>query len=275
MGIFRRRTDRSEHGHSWFGLHRPFDPGYRLVTSGLISPFALFLIRLLLAVWSVAASLAHIIYSQSVVKEYPFKQYFVYFTRLTYIGLTAYFCAAAFHSGFFVLSLRQLKKHEVSRAPWFPLQKWGKFLQFLHLTLFSSIITYPFIVTIVYWAFLADSETWSTPFKSWSNISFHALNSVLVLVELIFGRVRLYLGYWITCIILLALYLGMAYLVHSTQGIWVYGFLDPHKKNAKVAAYIVGIPVAETVVFIVIWGLIHMRDWIFPRAKGIRVVSTA
>ncbi|KAG8790931.1 hypothetical protein FRC17_008833 [Serendipita sp. 399] len=101
------------------------------------------------------------------------------------------------------------------------------------------------------------------------------MNSVLVIIEFLFGRVRLYLGYWIVCIIVLALYLGMAYLVHETQNIWVYNFLDPHKENAHVAAYIVGIPVAETVVFIVMWGLIHIRDWILPRGKGVRVVTTA
>ncbi|KAG8844560.1 hypothetical protein FRB91_002532 [Serendipita sp. 411] len=275
MTIFRRRTKRSEHGHSWFGLHQPFDAGYRLVTSGTVKPWVLFLIRLLLAIWSVAAGLAHIILSQAVLDEIPFKQYYVYFTRLTFIGLTSYFCAAAFHSGFFVLSLRQLKKGEATRAPWYPLQKWGRVLQFLHLALFSTIITYPIIVTVVYWAILASNQSFSSPFYSWSNIAFHALNSVLLLVELIFGRVRLYLGYWIVCAIVLALYLGMAYLVHSVQDIWVYGFLDPQKPGAHVAAYIVGILVAETVVFIVIWGLIHIRDWIFPRPRGIRVVTTA
>ncbi|KAG8861073.1 COPII subunit [Serendipita sp. 405] len=247
MTIFRRRTKRSEHGHSWFGLHQPFDAGYRLVTSGTVKPWVLFLIRLLLAIWSVAAGLAHIILSQAVLDEIPFKQYYVYFTRLTFIGLTSYFCAAAFHSGFFVLSLRQLKKGEATRAPWYPLQKWGRVLQFLHLALFSTIITYPIIVTVVYWAILASSQSFSSPFYSWSNIAFHALNSVLLLVELIFGRVRLYLGYWIVCAIVLALYLGMAYLVHSVQDIWVYGFLDPQKPGAHVAAYIVGILVAETV----------------------------
>ena len=58
--FFRRRKDRSE-GHSWFGLHEPFDPKYRLVTSGLVQPWVLFIIRLVLAIYSLATSLAHLI----------------------------------------------------------------------------------------------------------------------------------------------------------------------------------------------------------------------
>jgi hypothetical protein len=48
----------------------------------------------------------------------------------------------------------------------------------------------------------------------------HMLNTVFLLVELIFGRVRLYWGYIIFDVITLGLYLGMAYLVHSVQNIW-------------------------------------------------------
>ena len=59
----------------------------------------------------------------------------------------------------------------------------------------------------------------------------------------------------------------------TNKTILVYNFLDPTRPNAHVAAYIVGIPVAETVVFVVVWGLIHLRDWIFPRGRGVRVLD--
>lgn len=264
---------KSGKAHSWFGMHQPFDPKYRVVTSGIVQPWVLFWIRLVLALYCIATALAHLIIVEDVQKSAPANQYYIYFTRLTYVGLTAYFSVAALHTGVFVLSLRQLKRGTVSRAPWFPLQKWGRFLQFLHLYLFSTIITFPIIVTVVYWAFLADSNTWSTPFNAWTNISMHALNTVFLVIELIFGRLRLYWGYWIFTIITLGLYLGLAYLVHSVDHIWVYNFLDPTRPNAHVAAYIVGIPVAETVVFVVVWGLIHLRDWIFPRGRGVRVLD--
>ncbi|PVF93866.1 hypothetical protein CPB86DRAFT_789617 [Serendipita vermifera] len=276
MRVFRgRRKEHSEkRKHSWFGLHQPFDPKYRIVTSGLVKPWVLFCIRLVIAIYAFAACIAHIAVWRTLPNN-PIKEYYIYFTRLTFIGITAYFAAAAFHTGFFALSLRQLKKGEVQRAPWSPLQRWGRFWQFLHLYLFSTIITFPIIVTVVYWAFLADAETWETPFTSWANVTMHILNTVFLLVELIFGRVRLYWGYVIFDVITLGLYLGMAYLVHSVQNIWVYSFLDPHKPNAKVAAYIVGIPVVEIIVFVILWGVIHMRDWILPRGRGVRVLDSS
>jgi len=117
------------------------------------------------------------------------------------------------------------------------------------------------------------------------------LNTVFLVIEFIFGRNRLYIGYSIFCVLILGLYLGQVYLVHDVQGIWgmrpntcpfvslltdvyiVYNFFDPTKPNAKVPAFIVGILAAEVVVFFVMWGLIHVRDWIFPRGRGVRVID--
>ena len=48
----------------------------------------------------------------------------------------------------------------------------------------------------------------------------HAMNTAFLVLEFLFGRVRLHLGYWIFCVITLGLYLGLAYLVHDTQNIW-------------------------------------------------------
>lgn len=269
---FRRRKDRSE-GHSWFGLHRPFDQKYRAVTSGIVQPWVLFTIRLILAIYAVAASVVHIVIFGTIGDDANYGLYYAYFTRLTWIGLTAYYCAAAFHSGIFVMSIRQLKRGTVSRAPWYPLQKWGRFLQFLHLWLFSTVITMPLLVTIVYWALLASPASFASPFTTWSNVSFHILNTVLLLAELVFGRLRLYWGYLIPCVVVLAAYLGLAYLAHATQGVWVYNFLDPGRPNAKVAAYIIMVLAVEVVVFVIMWGIIHIRDWIWPRGRGVRVVD--
>lgn len=57
---FRRRKDRAE-GHSWWGLHRPFDPKYRTVTSGIVQPWILFIIRLVIAIYCLVTSIVHII----------------------------------------------------------------------------------------------------------------------------------------------------------------------------------------------------------------------
>jgi hypothetical protein len=51
----------------------------------------------------------------------------------------------------------------------------------------------------------------------------------------------------------------------------VYSLLDPHLPNAHVALYIAGIPIAETILFAMVWGVIHLRDRILPRGRGVMV----
>lgn len=99
------------------------------------------------------------------------------------------------------------------------------------------------LVTAVYWAILRDGTTFDSPlnclysFKSiqplsevltliviaWNNISFHALNTGLAMVELAISCVPMPWGYLLLCVITLALYLGLAYLVHGvTQWYGMY-----------------------------------------------------
>jgi hypothetical protein len=122
---------------------------------------------------------------------------------------------------------------------------------------------------VVYWAILSPGRFPST-FLLWSNTSQHALNSVYALFEVIFPRTAPLP--WIDVgpvIVLLALYLGLAYLTHATKGFYVYGFLDLQKNSSgTVAAYIVGILVAAILFFIVIRYLIMLRVWVTESRLG-------
>jgi len=48
-------------GAELFGLTQPFDAQYRLVTSGFLPPFWLFLIRLIFAVYSLVSNIVYLI----------------------------------------------------------------------------------------------------------------------------------------------------------------------------------------------------------------------
>jgi predicted membrane-bound dolichyl-phosphate-mannose-protein mannosyltransferase len=73
----------------------------------------------------------------------------------------------------------------------------------------------------------------------------------------------------IPVIVLLALYLGLAYLTHATQGFYVYPFLDLHKNSSgSVGAYIVGILVAAIIIFLIVRYLIVLRVWITEKKLG-------
>lgn len=58
--------------------------------------------------------------------------------------------------------------------------------------------------------------------------------------------------------LIVACYLGVAYITKATQGFYVYSFLNP-SKGPILAAYIVGILAGSIIVFVIVnlikWGL--------------------
>ena len=147
-------------------------------------------------------------------------RYFSFFTELSYIGLVAYLWAAAVQTLFFARS------HAV-----YPLQYWPRPLQFLHILLQSTILTYPILVTAIFWGVLSSPETLATRWSAWTNISEHALNTVFAAFEIFCTNASPSFGAnpnalsmpWIHIpflIIMLAGYLGVAYITHATQGFY-------------------------------------------------------
>ena len=108
-------------------------------------------------------------------------------------------------------------------------------------------------------------------FDAWSNISRHALNSVMALFELAVPRTER--PPWIHLlwlIVIEALYLAVTYITHATKGFYVYSFLDPGTKGQKmVVAYVFGIAVAVIVIFLLIQGLIALRMWVLETKLGL------
>ncbi|KAI0781329.1 hypothetical protein BD413DRAFT_600712 [Trametes elegans] len=222
-----------------FGVDAPFDPQHTLVTSPILSPRVLAATRLALGLYALGALLARLVWGA--LHAHDAEAFFSYFTRLSYVGLLAYLFAAGVQTACFVRS----------GGRGYPLQRWPRALQFLHLLLYATITTYPIVVTVIYWALLSDSSTLATPFSSWTNISQHALNTVFALFEVLLTNMApspwLHL---VPCIVMLACYLGVAYITRATQGFYVYSFLDPHKEHVKLAGYIVGVGAAEVVAFV-------------------------
>ena len=96
-----------------------------------------------------------------------------------------------------------------------------------------------------------------------SQISKHALNSFYALFEILLTRTSprppLHMLF---LIILLALYLGLAYLTKATEGFYVYSFLDPSTGVGHVVAYCIGIPVAACIIF----GIVEVVLWLRNKA---------
>ena len=134
--------------YSKFGVNVPFDPEYSLVTSPVCTPFVLALARLLcgfyyLVYFIFKLSWDSIYFPQDLEESVLLLpppiylcltstslRFFSYFTHLSAIGLCAYLWAAGVQT--------------VAYALWnkYPLRRWPKFFQLLHLWLSATIITF-------------------------------------------------------------------------------------------------------------------------------------
>ena len=104
----------------------------------------------------------------------------------------------------------------------------------------------------------------------WSNVSQHALNSVFALFEITIPRTEpLPFLHTIAIVVILGLYLGVAYITHHNDHFYVYNFLDIKEQGSGVVAgYIIGILVGAVVLFLIIRYLILLRKWITESKMG-------
>ncbi|PVI03576.1 hypothetical protein DM02DRAFT_612059 [Periconia macrospinosa] len=238
-----------------------FDPTFRFATSWILPPAVLFFIRAALSLYAFT-TLFFILAWRSVTGgdggKTEARHSFSYFTVLTYWGLAFYYAFAAAHTLSYWRTGTPL------------LARWPRALKEAHSVYYSTIVIYPFIVTAVFWALLAPEDGFPSIFETWTNTSQHAMNAAYALFEIIFPRTEP-LPFWhlIPVVILLAMYLGLAYVTYYTQGFYVYSFLDLQKNSRGiVAAYIVGILVAAIIVFLIVKYVIMLRVWVTEKKMG-------
>lgn len=122
---------------------------------------------------------------------------------------------------------------------------------------------------VVYWAILFDR--FESTFDTYDNVSVHAMNTVIAFFEILLTRTSP-LAWWhdAPIVIVLACYLGLAYVTHATQGFYVYDFLDDKNgtKRGTVAGYCIGILVAAIVIHLVVHFIIVIRVWATEKKAG-------
>ncbi|KAK1837154.1 hypothetical protein QBC39DRAFT_387462 [Podospora conica] len=234
-----------------------WDPTHRFETSWLLSPWILFAIRALFSFYAFFTSIFILAHECAYAPNgcASSRERFSYFTVLTYWGLAFYFLAAAVHTFTYARTGVPL----LARLP--------RPLQALHSLFYTTITVYPFIVTVVYWATLYSGTWFPTVFDGWSNVSQHMLNSFFALFEIFVPRTSpppVVHVLWL--LVVLAGYLGVAYITHAAQGWYPYSFLDPGRAN--VTAYVFGILAGALVVFGVVWGLVWARRWVTEKKMG-------
>ncbi|KAJ9655100.1 Vacuolar protein sorting-associated protein 8 [Neophaeococcomyces mojaviensis] len=224
-----------------------FDPEHRFVTSWLLPPRGLAFLRLLFALFCWANLFACFGYD-AIHDPGTIGAQFSYFTNLTWWGITCYMTVAAVHTFVYVQK----------GYSW--LDRWWRPLQLLHSFFYTTIVTYPFLVTIVYWVILYKNPWFTVTMDAFRNVSRHGLNSLAALLEIILPATNpppfLHIPF---LVVVLALYLALAYVTYATQGFYTYSFLNPAHGAGLLAGYIVGIAVAGVVIFLIVWGLIWTR----------------
>ncbi|KAL8737879.1 MAG: hypothetical protein Q9181_001251 [Wetmoreana brouardii] len=240
-----------------FGASQPFDPTHRYTTSWILPPTFLAIIRVLLSVYAFI-SIFFVFGWDGAHRRHDLSRHsFSLFTDLTYWAIAFYFLFSSLHTFSYAQTGRS----------W--LQKWPVALQIAHAVFYTSIVTFPILVTAVFWAILYSGTWFLNDFDGWSNTSKHALNTVFAAFEIIFTRTSPPpVAHLPILVIILALYLSLAYLTHATAGFYPYSFLDPKKGSGKLAGYILGILAAACVIFGIVWAVIWARRWLTEKKMG-------
>lgn len=144
--------------YNLLGVARPFDPLDRYTTSWLLSPILLAALRLLLSLYAFVTIFVVFGWNGSHKYSQSSRRSFSYFTDLTYWAIAFYFLFSGLHT----------LTYATTGISW--LKKWPRSLQAAHAIFYTTIVTYPFLVTIVYWVILYKSPWFPLVFNAWSNV---------------------------------------------------------------------------------------------------------
>ena len=134
-----------------------FDPEHSFVTSWLLTPTLLALYRLVFALFGWTNLISGWIYD-GIRDPKDIGPQFSYFTDLTWWGITCYMTIGAAHT------------YVYSRKGYTWLDGWWRPLQALQSLFYTTVVVFPFIVTIVYWAVLYDGPWFVASMEAFRNV---------------------------------------------------------------------------------------------------------
>lgn len=134
-----------------------FDPEHRFVTSWLLPPLWLGIYRLIFALFGWANLISSWVWD-GINDPDQIGPQFSYFTNLTWWGMTCYMTIASIHT--FV--------YFKNGHSW--LDRWWRSLQALHSLFYTTIVVFPILVTVVYWAVLYEGPWFTVTEDAFSNV---------------------------------------------------------------------------------------------------------
>jgi hypothetical protein len=242
-----------------------FDPNMTFVRSHFVSPVVLGSIRAVMSLYSfttIITCYTWLAHKTATIKlkdvnigsytiqqsEDAIGQSFSFFTYLTFWCLGFYFLISSVHT--FMYAFRQ--------RTW--LHKWPRALQLAHSFYYSSVTSFPFLVTIVFWGTM-NSGWPAGRFEQWINISVHGLNSVFAVTEIVISATAPPpVTHLSVVLLILSAYLGLAYLTRYTQGFYVYEWMNPAHGNVSIILHILGYAAGIIAIFFIVRYAIVARN---------------
>jgi hypothetical protein len=148
------------------------------------------------------------------------------------------------------------------------LHSWPKYLQLLHSMYYSTVTSFPFLVTIVFWGTM-NSGWPAGRFEQWINISVHGLNSVFAATEVVLSATKPQPWHHLSVVLgVLSIYLGLAYLTRYTQEFYVYEWMNPAHGNASIILHVLGYAGGMVALFVLARYAIIARNMLAQRLHG-------
>lgn len=97
----------------------------------------------------------------------------------------------------------------------------------IHSFFYTTIVTFPFLVTGIYWAALTDGSKWESPWSTWNNVTFHILNTLFATFEIVVSRTNPTPWFHLLGLYaVLGLYFALTCFHFQLEGWWPYAFLE-------------------------------------------------
>ncbi|KAF9098493.1 hypothetical protein BGX23_006092 [Mortierella sp. AD031] len=196
----------------------------RMVSSNIVSATALLHIRGLVALHLVAVFIATLYVSA---RGNVFYMVPTTFTNLSNIGLTAYYLASTYHTFKFA---RNKNLDSLTNQHWF--------LTSALSLLYASVVVFHIVVPAIYWGMLFDPNNTMDTLNKYVDFSHHGADFGCILVEMIFNRMELPWVAILGPLLMIILYMFLAWVYFAARGEWLYGFLDWSKGPIAAGWYI-------------------------------------
>ncbi|KAJ1969378.1 hypothetical protein IWQ62_000666 [Dispira parvispora] len=223
------------------------------VTSNLVQPRTLFFVRCFLMLYCVATTIV-LFYTNTY-------RFFYYMTCWSFLGLTIYLIIATIVSGRYCFGPANMDRRPnlLEGAP--------RIVQLIYWWLYETITTFHILVPLVYWTLLSSELNTHSSLHLYTSIGPHAIDFAVMATEVLLNRQKVMPTHCVVLLVILAFYLGLAYLVWGATGFFVYSFLDFEKKKGFVALYVLGVAVVFMILYFLQVFIHRGRDYLFRKRR--------